>query len=201
MKNINFILSLIVVVVIIIGSFYVGANFGDNLKFTSRSTNNSSTVLERVKTIAELNTIEMYYNEIIDFSDAKYFNDIKLPFTTKKLIFTVKARVKAGVDLSKLSVRDIEVDENYIRIILPKPSVTSKEILESALYDEKNALFNEVTSEDTLTLLGEFLKSLDQKSIDNGIIEKAENNTRLAVMNLLELMDFKEIEIVFDRNE
>ena len=69
---------------------------------SEREAFSSSGVIERVRSMSELNTVEMYFNEIIDFENAKFFNSFEIPFTQKSFIFTVKARVKAGIDLSSI---------------------------------------------------------------------------------------------------
>lgn len=189
---------IIFLAVVVVGTGIATAIFFHNFKFVSKTSYDSTAVLERVQTLSELNTVEMYFNEIIDYSDAKYFKQFKIPFTTKKVLFTAKARVKAGVDLSKLTVESIKVKKDYVEIILPKPTITSKEILESDAYDEQDGAFNKVTTDDTLKLLDEFTVQLEQQAINSGIIEKAEENAKLAVQNLLQIMEFKEMDIKFE---
>lgn len=197
MKKTLITIVVILGIVVIFGAGIIVDKTLQNFKIESKTTYTSSAVLERVKAVSELNTVEMYFNDVIDYSDSKYFKEFKLPFTTKKVLFTAKARVKAGVDLSKLNVEDIQVNEGTIEIVLPRPTITSKEILESGVYDEQDGAFNKVTSEDTLKLLEEYTVQLDQKAMESGIMDKAETNTKIAVMSLLQLMEFKEIYITF----
>ena len=164
-------------------------------KFHGQQLYSVSGVLEQVKDISELNTVEMYFNEIIDFKNAKLFNNFQIPFTEKSFIFTVKSKVKAGVDLSSIDEGDIAISGKSLLIQLPNPTITSKEILSYKVYDEKNGLFNEVTTEDTLKALELFEKDMEEQALGSGIIEKSKKNTENIIRNLFLSYGFESIEI------
>ncbi|MPM61383.1 hypothetical protein SDC9_108241 [bioreactor metagenome] len=182
-------LMLIVILATISVTFFV------TNKFHEQELYSVSGVLEQVKDISELNTVEMYFNEIIDFKNAKLFNNFQIPFTEKSFIFTVKSKVKAGVDLSSIDEGDIAISGKSLIIKLPNPKITSKEILSYKVYDEKNGLFNEVTTEDTLKALELFEKDIEKQALDSGIIEKSKENTKLIIRNLFLSYGFESIEI------
>ena len=182
-------LMLIVILATISVTFFV------TNKFHEQELYSASGVLEQVKDISELNTVEMYFNEIIDFKNAKLFNNFQIPFTEKSFIFTVKSKVKAGVDLSSIDEGDIAISGKSILIQLPNPKITSKEILSYKVYDEKNGLFNEVTTEDTLKALELFEKDIEKQALSSGIIEKSKENTEHIIRNLFLSYGFESIEI------
>ena len=182
-------LMLIVILATISVTFFV------TNKFHEQELYSVSGVLEQVKDISELNTVEMYFNEIIDFKNAKLFNNFQIPFTEKSFIFTVKSKVKAGVDLSSIDEGDIAISGKSLLIKLPNPKITSKEILSYKVYDEKNGLFNEVTTEDTLKALELFEKDMEEQALSSGIIEKSKENTELIIRNLFLSYGFESIEI------
>ena len=164
-------------------------------KFHEQELYSASGVLEQVKDISELNTVEMYFNEIIDFKNAKLFNNFQIPFTEKSFIFTVKSKVKAGVDFSSIDEGDIAISGKSLIIQLPNPTITSKEILSYKVYDEKNGLFNEVTTEDTLKALELFEKDMEEQALSSGIIEKSKENTEHIIRNLFLSYGFESIEL------
>ncbi len=164
-------------------------------EITQRTELNASGVVDKVKSISEINTVEMYFSEIIDFKNAKKFNQYDIPFTEKSFIFTVKAKVKAGIDLSSLKEEDVKINDNGIVITLPKPQITSKEILSYKAYDEKDGLFNEITNEDTLTALDEFTKKLEQQAKENGLLDQATERTQQVLGDLLKTMGFEVVSI------
>lgn len=182
-------LMLIVILATISVTFFV------TNKFHEQELYSASGVLEQVKDISELNTVEMYFNEIIDFKNAKLFNNFQIPFTEKSFIFTVKSKVKAGVDLSSIDEGDITISGKSLLIQLPNPTITSKEILSYKVYDEKNGLFNEVTTEDTLKALELFEKDMEEQALGSGIIEKSKENTEHIIRNLFLSYGFESIEL------
>ena len=182
-------LMLIVILATISVTFFV------TNKFHEQELYSASGVLEQVKDISELNTVEMYFNEIIDFKNAKLFNNFQIPFTEKSFIFTVKSKVKAGVDLSGIDEGDITISGKSLLIKLPNPKITSKEILSYKVYDEKNGLFNEVTTEDTLKALELFEKDMEEQALSSGIIEKSKKNTEHIIRNLFLSYGFESIEL------
>lgn len=182
-------LMLIVILATISVTFFV------TNKFHEQELYSASGVLEQVKDISELNTVEMYFNEIIDFKNAKLFNNFQIPFTEKSFIFTVKSKVKAGVDLSSIDEGDIAISGKSLLIQLPNPTITSKEILSYKVYDEKDGLFNEVTTEDTLKALELFEKDMEEQALSSGIIEKSKENTEHIIRNLFLSYGFESIEL------
>lgn len=182
-------LMLIVILATISVTFFV------TNKFHEQELYSASGVLEQVKDISELNTVEMYFNEIIDFKNAKLFNNFQIPFTEKSFIFTVKSKVKAGVDLSSIDEGDIAISGKSLLIQLPNPTITSKEILSYKVYDEKNGLFNEVTTEDTLKAIELFEKDIEKQALSSGIIEKSKENTEHIIRNLFLSYGFESIEL------
>ena len=182
-------LMLIVILATISVTFFVTNKFHEQEHYSA------SGVLEQVKDISELNTVEMYFNEIIDFKNAKLFNNFQIPFTEKSFIFTVKSKVKAGVDLSSIDEGDIAISGKSLLIQLPNPTITSKEMLSYKVYDEKNGLFNEVTTEDTLKALELFEKDMEEQALSSGIIEKSKENTEHIIRNLFLSYGFESIEI------
>ena len=182
-------LMLIVILATISVTFFV------TNKFHEQELYSASGVLEQVKDISELNTVEMYFNEIIDFKNAKLFNNFQIPFTEKSFIFTVKSKVKAGVDFSGIDEGDIAISGKSLLIKLPNPTITSKEILSYKVYDEKNGLFNEVTTEDTLKALELFEKDMEEQALSSGIIEKSKENTEHIIRNLFLSYGFESIEL------
>jgi hypothetical protein len=72
---------------------------------------------------AELGTVEYTVRQIIRNSDEswKFFGD-------RKVLFSVKSTLKAGIDLDKLSEEDIEVRGSQIKITLPQPEIVALNI-------------------------------------------------------------------------
>lgn len=183
------------VVIAVIAAVASVSTFLMTSRISEREAFSSSGVIERVRSISELNTVEMYFNEIIDFKNAKFFNSFEIPFTQKSFIFTVKARVKAGIDLSSIKEEDVEIDGKRLVLRLDEPVITSGEILSYKAYDEKDGLFNEVTTEDTLKALELFEKDLRKQAAENGIIEKAKENAEQTLEGIFMMSGYEQVKI------
>ena len=183
------------VVIAVIAAVASVSTFLMTSRISEREAFSSSGVIERVRSISELNTVEMYFNEIIDFENAKFFNSFEIPFTQKSFIFTVKARVKAGIDLSSVKEEDVEIDGRRLVLRLDDPVITSGEILSYKAYDEKDGLFNEVTTEDTLKALELFEKDLRKQAAENGIIEKAKENAEQTIEGIFMMSGYEQVKI------
>ncbi|MBS3991854.1 MAG: DUF4230 domain-containing protein [Erysipelothrix sp.] len=155
-------------------------------------------LLTEIKQISQLNTVEMYFNEILDYSESLQIGDFVIPFTEKKFIFVIEAKVQSGVDLSTLTEDDVEIVDNKITLRLNHAEITSKEILKYQAYDEKDGLFNRVSSEDTLKTLNEFNVRLENQALEKDILTIAEDNARIALTGFLRLLGFEEIFITFE---
>jgi hypothetical protein len=188
---------ILVALVIFIG--VLSWNFSSNFKIERKVETEVSAVLEKIKQLSQLDTVEMYFNEILDYRAALKINDFEIPFTTKSFIFVVKAKVQSGIDLVSLTEDDIEIVDNKITVSLDRAKITSKEILEYNAYAEKDGLFNKVTNEDTLKALNDFLVHLEQQAHDNGILEMAEKNAEQVLKNILSLIGFEEVIIKFKK--
>jgi hypothetical protein len=194
MKRIYPTLFFLLLALVVIQFFTPLWSFGNEEKITSQG------VVDRIKDTSELNTVEMYFSEIIDYEKALTFKKIEIPFTQKSFIFTVKARVKAGVDLSILQKSDVVIneDERSLTIQLPDPTITSKEILSYQAYSEKNGLFNEVKNEDTLKALETFQVDLEKQAIDYGILNIAKQNAEKALSNIFKTTGFEDVKIKWE---
>lgn len=193
-KIIIFALSLIMV----IGLGFAFTQYGIGMfRIEEKSELNVSSVLEKVTQISQLDTVEMHFSEILDYQSALSINGFDLPFTEKKFIFTVKAKVQSGIDLASLTEENIQITDKKIALTLNRAKITSKEILEYRAFSEVDGIGNPVTTEDTLNTLNNFTERLEKQALENGILEKAEENAKLVLENFLILIGFEEVVITF----
>ncbi|SRR6056297_1297674 len=189
-KNNYFLIVLLIIAVVLQGVWiYSLKNSEPDTQITY------SSVLESVQTIGELNTLEMYFHDIVEYTENKKFRDIVIPFTTKSFIFTVEARVKAGVDLSNIDINDLTIEDKKIEVTLPEYSVTSVEFIDYNPYSENDALFNRIKNDDLFGALEDFSDEIKDKAIEIGILDKAKNSGKSFLYNLFENMGFEEIVI------
>jgi hypothetical protein len=113
-------------------------------KNDSNRTVESQVLLEYVKNVSKLVTVEGYFSEIYTESDTK---DYYFFSSTKKALIKVKAKVSAGYDLSNMKI-DADQTSKTLRLTnIPEPSIISIDP-EISYYDIANGVFNQFTNED-----------------------------------------------------
>ena len=146
---------------------------------------------------AELGTVEYTVRQIIRNSDEtwKFFGD-------RKVLFSVKAKVKAGIDLDKMTDEDVKVKGNSIKLTLPKPEIVALNIKPNDIkleYSKVSTLRSEYSQKeyDEILRAGEESIRTDE-SLRNSIIADAEANASEFFEILLRGSGFTDIKIMFD---
>lgn len=147
-------------------------------------------IMERLNDIGVLLTEEYSFTDVVSYSSTKsiemFGKNLNLPFSETSFLFSYDGVVNAGLNFSEIIVNIIE-PENKIEVCIPKAKIQSVVIdYESFnLYDEHTGIFNPVSIEDYNQSLIELQKKVRQKAIDKGILEKADNNAKLLIENLI----------------
>ena len=113
----------------------------------------------------------------------------------RALGFPAPGTYAAYARLSSIKEEDVEIDGKRLVLRLDEPVITSGEILSYKAYDEKDGLFNEVTTEDTLKALELFEKDLRKQAAENGIIEKAKENAEKTIEGLFMMSGYEQVKI------
>ena len=142
----------------------------------------SQVLLERVKSVTKLITVEGYFSEIYDYKDHYYF-DIS-PFQ-KKALLRVKAKVSVGYDLEQLKLETNEATKTLIISNMPDPEILSIDH-EIDYYDLQNGVFNSFSSQE-LTQLNKNAKDvIEENARKSTLFEQAENQSA----EMMEMMKF-----------
>jgi hypothetical protein len=150
---------------------------------------NTATVLEQVKTLSELVTVQYVLEKVIVLEDVKWYGE-------NRVLLVAHAIVKAGTDLARLELGDLQVAGKKITVKFPPPQITD------AYLDDKQTQVIERTT----GLLRVFDKNLEQTArqtaIDDirraarnsGILKDAENRAREQLTSLCRRLGFEEVE-------
>ncbi len=189
MKRNNTILILILIIAIVMQGVWIYSlrTAEENTVLTF------STVLESIQDIGELNTLEMYFHDIVEFTEHKTFRNIVIPLTTKSFIFTIEAKVKAGVDLNHAEITSLDLENSAIEIALPNFQITSIEFLSYNPYSESDALFNRVRNEDLFLALENFSTELESKALRLGVLDRAEESGQILLTRILRNLGFETV--------
>ena len=112
-----------------------------------------------------------------------------VPFTTKSFIAKWDGIIKAGVDISQVTA---EVDSNSKEVVvhIPKAEILSHEIDSESVetLDQKNGLFNPVSVEDVREFDAESKEKMENRAIENGILDKEFENAESIIEKLIDPM-------------
>lgn len=149
--------------------------------------------------MAELGTVEYTVKKIIKTDDAVWWK-----WGKRKIVFTCKAFIKAGIDLNGFSAADVDYKsvKNQITIKLPKAKILSFNMPA----EEINLEFSKITGfrdkfspeqKQQLLVLGENDIRGD-KSIEEGILADAEANARLFFSAMFSQLGYETVIVNFE---
>lgn len=138
-----------------------------------------------------------------------YFEAIENYTKSKKIVFKLTSEssfsysyegvVEAGVDFTEIKV-DVNDQDKIIEITIPKSEIKSVTIDEDSFekLEEKEHVWNKIEVEDYNDSLKDFKKKAEDKAIDRGVLEKADENAKKVIGNFVEqLVDKSEYTIVY----
>lgn len=139
-----------------------------------------------IKDIGELATIEYLYTDAGKFEDPKQLFGMNVPFTTKSFIAKWDGIIKAGVKVDEIIVEINDADKEII-VHMPKAQILSHEIDSDSIetLDEKDGLFNPVKVEDVREFDAISKEAMEQRAIENGILDKAYENAKGIIEKLI----------------
>ena len=141
----------------------------------------------QLRSVQELVTVSYYYTNMGRFENQVDFYGWKVPFTTKSFIVSYDGVIKAGVDLEQLQV---SIGGGEVTVTLPESRIISHEIPEDSLevFDASDNLFNHITIEDYTAFTQDQKSAMEQRAVDGGLLDRANQEARTAVDSLLRIM-------------
>ncbi len=142
----------------------------------------SDVLLERVKNVYKLVTVEGHLSEVYSYED--YWGYDFSPFRKKALI-RVKAKVSIGYDLDEMEITALPEEKKIVISQLPEPSIIS---IDHTLdyYDITQGTFNSFTKEDYNKLNANAKEFIVQKANESELLDTAKKQGNQAV----EMMKF-----------
>jgi len=145
-------------------------------------TEDSDVVLEKVKTVAKLISVEGYFSEVYDYKDYWGYD---FSLFRKKALVRVKAKVSVGYDLGALKI-EAKPEEKVILVSnLPEPEILSIDH-ELDYYDISEGTFNYFSEQDYNYINASAKKYIEAKAQESELMQTAEQEGNQA----LELMKF-----------
>ena len=208
----KFFIFLLVAVVVVIGVLMcqgtVVQESGDGSQVTGdyRSTDSLPMLITQIRKCSKLYTAEYRVHKIVTHDDVlrlkgsvlqREFN-IKLPLGDRKIAIPIDAKLKAWIDFSQISERNIERQQgDHITIILPDPQVT----MTSSKIDQQHvkqyvALARANFSDAEMSAYEQQGRAAIINDIPNlGILETAQANAAKVLVPMLTEMGYEEHQV------
>lgn len=150
----------------------------------------TSTVIKQIQSLNELSTVRYTLEKVVILEDVKWYGG-------NRVVLVASGVVKAGVDLGKMSEKDIEISDEILTIKLPRA-----EVLDAYLKDRETQVLDRSTG-----LFREFDKDLEQEARKqavgqmlvaakkNGILTDADERAALQLQVFFGKLGFKEVRV------
>jgi len=146
-----------------------------------------------IRNIGELSTTEYTVGKIVKLDDeAQEWYKIG----DRKILIHCKAKIKAGVDLSKLKDDDIKVSGTTIEIKLPTATITSFTMDPNLIRTEMESvtgLRSSFTQKEKNTFLKQGEESIKKDILETGILKDANNNAEAFLIDFYSQMGFEKV--------
>ena len=152
----------------------------------------------KITSLTELGTVEYVISKIVKAND----NTTWYKFGDRKILFSCKAILKAGIDLSELSSDEIKTDfgNKSISVILPRATLLSLNMKpeDITLVYEKTAITrSSFSNKERDAILAQGEKDIRENIAEMGILTDAENNAKLFLELFLKQAGFMKINVEF----
>lgn len=138
-----------------------------------------------IQGIGELATVEYLYTDVAHYTSSELFG-MDMPFEVKSFIIRWDGVIKAGVDITKVTVR-LDALKKEIIVSLPPASILSHET-DSDSYetlDENNNTFNPISIDDMRMVDAEGRAAIEARAVGNGLLEDAMENAKSVIRQLI----------------
>lgn len=152
---------------IFVAGFFVAKSVYQAKKDTSKE--EAVIIIEQIKTVSKLITVEGYFNELYTYND--YYKFDWVPFQ-KKAIIRVRAKVSAGYDLGAVKYETDAAKKIIYLSNLPKPTILSLDH-ELDYYDINEGVFNSFNEADFNRMNHKAKDLIYQKAMDSYLLVEA----------------------------
>lgn len=202
-KRLNEQVSLLLVAIILIASLAlvqtgkdlvtsIGNLFGSH---TVTRFDRGSIVMQ-IRDASELTSSIFETETVVPISQLREWGRLKVGET--KLLYVAKGEIRAGVNLSKLETKDVDIVNGKIHLMLPAPEILSKSlnVEDSGTFDIRRSPLGP-RSIDTLIKEAEetALARMVTAACEKDILKEASNRASAVVTQVLSQAEYKDIQI------
>jgi len=163
-------------------AYFLFIRFNSDRK-KKRSQAQSIVLMERIRTVCKLITVEGDFSEIYHYENLKS-KWVNLLLGKKKALVVIEAKAYVGFDLSNLKI-EADVAKKTVRLSnFPKPKLLTVET-DFKYYDKKDGWANSFTAADLTEINKEAKNHIIEKVPGSGLLEEASKQA----MDTIQLME------------
>ncbi len=159
-------------------AYFIFARFSA-AKNKSTAQSQSIVLMEKIKTVCKLVTVEGDFAEIYHYESVKE-KFFKLLSGTKKALIVIDAKAYVGFDLSQVTLNSDTKRKQIVLTHFPQPKLLTIET-DFKYYDKKEGWLNPFTSADLTELNKEAKQFIKDKIPQSGLMESAKNEALIAI--------------------
>ena len=146
----------------------------------------SDTIVEQIRHVQELVTTEYHYKNIGELKDQKDFRGIPLPFTERRILYTFKGTIKAGVNVGKIDVT-VDDEAKTVTLSIPQGEIIAHEMPPGDVqpYEESVSFFSSFTMDDYARLLADRKAVIEQEFLAEDYLADAQREAGRVLETLL----------------
>lgn len=156
----------------VIFAYFVVSRLG-LLKNKKKTQSQAKVLMESIKTVSKLITVEADFAEIYHYQ-SKDYKWLETIIGSKKAIILIDAKAHAGFDLSKINMEANTKKKVITLSNFPQPEILSIET-DFKYYDKKEGWLNPLTSSDLTDITKEAKQHIINKIPESGVLQKASN--------------------------
>ena len=166
---------------------YWGFSFFNKQKGAHQVEKQSVVLIEKIKSVCKLISVEGDFAEIYHFEDTK--NRFLNLFTSrKKAVLLINAKVHIGFDLSQIKLDANNETKQILLTHFPEPKILSVET-DVKYYDKKDGIFNKFEAADLTELQKEAKQFIVDKIPDTGLYISAKKEALDTILMIEKMME------------
>ncbi len=152
-------------------------------------------VIDQIKPLGQLHTSSYFLSTVVDTQmHVGVLNQLQ------RVLLVACGKVDAGIDLQKITDKDIKINGTSATITLPPP-----EIFNASLYDDRQCTYVVLRDEGVLLPPNTQLETAARQAavdnfrataLQNGILQSALDNAKLQLRSLITLLGFKDVNFI-----
>ena len=174
---------------LLIGAIVVGIVFYFYRSFfvKNKTEEQSVVLLEKIRNVSKLITVESDFSEIMHYSDAKNIL-LNLLSSHKKAIVLANSKVMVGFDMKEMRIEPNPKKKLLTITHFPEPQVLSIET-DVEYYDVSNGLFNKFAAADLTQLNKKIRENIQSKIPESGVLQTANGKAYETIKMIEQIVD------------